>query len=175
MSRTSVYYISIAWSDSTELAWLQQSLGPNFFHLHAQIFLAFPFRELLISVEAGGPRPLAFPCMHSGQRSVRCGMGGQDDGVGHRPAAVWDVNARVAVIFLVMSSEGATRRDIRNRKGMSKSGDIFVPVLTQSPAANAVLLERCVVLPALRALPGILMVKQDTKSHVCLRFNVQVY
>lgn len=101
-------------------------------------------------------------------------MGGQDDGVRHCPAAVWDINACVAVIFLVMSSEGATCRDIRNRKGMSKPGDIFVPVLTQSPAANAVFLERCVVLPALRALPGILMVKQDTKSHVCIRFDLLV-
>lgn len=170
MSRTSVYYISVAWPHSTELAWLQQSLRPNFFHLHAQIFLALPFRELLISVEVGGPRPLAFPCKRSGQQSARCGVGGQDDGVGHCPAAVWDIDARVAVIFLVMSSERATSGDVRNRQGMSKSRDIFVPVLTQSPAANAVLLDRCVVLPALRALPGILMVKQDTKSH----FNPQL-
>lgn len=130
MSSTSVYYISIARSHSTELARLQQCLRPNFFHLHAQIFLTLPSRELLMLVEAGGPRPLAFPCSHNGQRPVSCGEGGQDDRVRHCPAAVWDINACVAVVVVVIGGERAACWDVRNRKGMGEPGDIFVPVLT---------------------------------------------
>lgn len=138
MSRAPVDYISIAWSNPTELARLQQRLRPDFFDLHAQVLLALPSRELLLPVETQGPRALALPRAHGGQRSVGGGVRGQDDGVGYRPAAVGDVDACVAVIFLVVGGEGAARWDVGDGEGMGESGDIFVPVLTQGPAANAV-------------------------------------
>ena len=156
VSRTSMYNISIARSHPTELARLQQCLRPNLFHLHSQTLLIFPLWELLIFVEAGWPGRLAFPCKHSGKGSVSCGVWGQDNWVGNCPAAVWHINASVTVIFLVMGGERAACWDIRNREGMGKSGDVFVPVLTEGPAADTVPLERCVILPALCALPRVL-------------------
>lgn len=59
MSRTSVDDVPIPWSHTAELAGLQQGLGPDLFHFHAQIFLTIPFGERLIFVEAGRPGSFA--------------------------------------------------------------------------------------------------------------------
>lgn len=83
-------------------------------------------------------------------------MGGQDDRVRHGPGAVRDVDAGVAVVLVVVGGERAARWDVGNREGMGEPRDVLVPVLPESPAADAVPLERCVVLPALRALPCVL-------------------
>lgn len=86
----------------------------------------------------------------------------QDDGVRHGPGAVWDINAAIAVVFVIVGGERTARWDIGNRKGMGESRDVFVPVLLKSPAADAVAPQRRVVLPALGALPCIL---RDQMTH----------
>lgn len=80
----------------------------------------------------------------------------QDHGVRHGPGAVWDINAAIAVVFIIVGGQRTACWDIGNRKGMGESRDVFVPVLLKSPTANAVPLKRRVILPALRALPCIL-------------------
>lgn len=161
-----MYYISVTWSYSTELARLQQCLRSNF-NLHSQALLTLPSWELLILVHARAPRPFAFACNHGGEGSVCCRVGGQDDRVRNRPAAVWDINACVAVVFLIMGGEWVACWYVRNRMWMGESGDVFVPVLPESPAANAVPLERSVVLPALCALPCILRTNVTHSHYLC--------
>lgn len=47
--------VPVPGAHAAELAGLQQGLGPDLLHFHAQTFLAIPFGERLIFVEAGRP------------------------------------------------------------------------------------------------------------------------
>lgn len=62
VSCSSVYDIPISWAHATELAGLQQGLGPDLLNFHAQTFLTIPFRDRLIFAEARRPRCLALSC-----------------------------------------------------------------------------------------------------------------
>lgn len=148
--------VSVSGTHATQLAGLQQGLGPDLLHLHAQTLLTIPFRDRLVFAEAGRPRSLALARERGGQWPVGRGVRRQDDGVGHRPGAVWDVDAGVAVVFVVVGAERAARWDVGNGEGMGESGHILVPVLLKGPAADAVAAQGRVVLAALGALPGIL-------------------
>lgn len=59
VSRPSVDDVPVPWSHAAQLAGLQQGLGPDLFHFHAQTFLTVPFGERLIFVEAGRPGSFA--------------------------------------------------------------------------------------------------------------------
>lgn len=81
VSRSSVYYIPITGSHSTQLAGLQQRLRSNVLDLHPQAFLAVPLGELTLLVQSRRAWPFAFSHACCGNWSVSCGMGGQDDWV----------------------------------------------------------------------------------------------
>lgn len=130
VSRASVDDVPVTRPHSTQLAGLQQCLRPHVFHLHAQTFLTLALGELVMQLDTRRARPLAFTPHHRGQGSVGCGVGGQNDGIGHRSAAVWNIDSSVDVIFVVMGGKRAACWDVRDRQGMGESRDIFVPVST---------------------------------------------
>lgn len=155
--RSPVDYVAVSWPHPTKLTRLQQSLGLDL-HVHVQAVLTVPsHRELLFPGESGQSRALALGARRW-ERAVSCGVGGEDDRVGHRAAAVRHVDARVAVVvFVVVGGEGrGACWDVGHGEGMGEAGHVLVPVLAQGPAADAVFLMRCVELTALRALPRVL-------------------
>lgn len=117
--------VPVTGSHSTQLARLQQRLWSHAFNFHTQTFLALALGELAARV-----RPLAFALHRGGHGPVGGGVGGQDDGIRHGSAAVRDVDARVAVVFVPVGGKRAACWDVRDRQGVSEPGDVFVPVST---------------------------------------------
>ena len=143
VSRAPVDDVAVPRPHSTQLTGLQQGLGPSL-HLHPQAFLTL--RELLLPGPPWWPGSFAFPGSPGGQRALGGAVGGQDDRVGHGSDTVGHVDARVAVLLLVMLAERAACWDVGDGEGMGQSRDILVPVPSQGPAAYTVALERRVEL-----------------------------
>ena len=143
VSRAPVDDVAVPRPHSAQLTGLQQGLGPSL-HLHPQAFLTL--RELLLPGAPCRPGSFTFPGPPGGQRALGRGVGGQDDRVGHGPDTVGHVDARVAVLLLVVLAESAACWDVGDREGMGQSRDILVPVPSQGPAAYTVALERRVEL-----------------------------